>query len=136
MYLLIKIYKKYVVWIVGSSIIYWSKSRAINWRIGYLEFEKDFVEICLTGTWGMKWYSFSETVQFCKSKFPNPDFIIINFGSNDIIFSCFQKLLDKMQGDLEYIRKHFQVYNMIFSEFLCRHTWRRLKWEEGKSKEI
>ena len=37
-----------------------------------------------------------------------------------------------MQGDLEYIRKHFQVYNIIFSELLCRLTWRGLRWEEGE----
>ena len=47
--LLIKIYKKYVVWIVGSSLVYKSKSRAIDVRIGNLEFDQDFVEICWIG---------------------------------------------------------------------------------------
>ena len=132
--LLIKIYKRYVVWIIGSSLVYWSKSRAIDLRIGNLEFDQDFVEICWNGIRGMKWESFLETVlvEFCKSKFPNPDFIIIQLGSKDIKFSCSKKVLTKMQGDLEYIRKHFQVYNIFFSELLCRLSWRGLRWEEGE----
>ena len=51
---------------IGSSLVYWSKSRAIDLRIGNLEFDQDFVEIFWNGIRGMKWESFLETVEFCK----------------------------------------------------------------------
>ena len=90
---MIKISKKYVVCIAGFSLVYWSKSRAIDLRIGNLEFDQNFVEICWDGKRGMKWESFLKTVEFCKLKFPNPDFIIIHLGCKDMKFSCSKKLL-------------------------------------------
>ena len=50
---------------------------------------------------GMKWESLLETVEFCKTKLPNPDFIIIHYhvGAIDKTFSCSKKFLTEMQDD-------------------------------------
>ena len=63
-------------WNVGVNLGQWFKD-------GNLEFDQVFVEICWNGIRGMERESFLKTVEFCKSKFPNPDFIIIHLGSSD-----------------------------------------------------
>ncbi|XP_061186478.1 uncharacterized protein LOC133194546 [Saccostrea echinata] len=130
--LLFKVYKKYVVWILGSSIVHWAAQRAIDIGIENLEFERTKLSIFWHGIRGMKWESLLDTVSFCESKFPLPDFIIIHLGSNDIKLGCSRKLLSHMQKDLAEIRQKFPNCKLIFSELLTRLIWRGLNWEEGE----
>ncbi|XP_062591664.1 uncharacterized protein LOC134253166 [Saccostrea cucullata] len=130
--LLFKIYKKYVVWILGSSIVHWAAQRANDISVENLEFEKTKLNIFWHGIRGMKWESLLDAVSFCTSKFPLPDFIIIHLGSNDIKFGCSRKLLPNMQNDLTEIGQKFPNCKIIFSELLTRLTWRGLIWDEGE----
>jgi hypothetical protein len=116
--LFIKIYKKYVVLIIGSSLVYWGKVRSVELENENLEFDKDFIEIFWKGIRGMKWESLLDTIEFCKSKCPLPDFIIIHLGPNDITFSCSKKLSVKILADLECIQGKFPNCKIIFSELL------------------
>ncbi|XP_062584620.1 uncharacterized protein LOC134246314, partial [Saccostrea cucullata] len=120
--LLFKIYKKYVVWILGSSIVHWAAQRANDISVENLEFEKTKLNIFWHGIRGMKWESLLDAVSFCTSKFPLPDFIIIHLGSNDIKFGCSRKLLPNMQNDLTEIGQKIPNCKIIFSELLTRLT--------------
>ena len=53
--LLINIYKKYIVWILGSFIVHWSEKRAIDLGIQNLEFDSNILNIYWKGIRGMKW---------------------------------------------------------------------------------
>jgi hypothetical protein len=77
---LMNVYKRYVDWIVGSSLVYWGKGRSIELGNENLEFDKHFVELFWTGIRGMKWESLLDTIEFCKSKSPLPHFISIHLG--------------------------------------------------------
>lgn len=130
--LLTKVFKKYVVWILGSSFVYWSEKRATELGVKNLEFDKDVLEIFWKGVRGMKWESLIDIIEFCKSKFPNPDFIIIHLGSNDIKFACSKRLFSQIQRDLNAVMKEFSWSHILFSEILSRLVWRNLKWTEGE----
>lgn len=131
--LLINIFKKkYIVWILGSSIVHWSEKRAIDLGIQNLEFDSNILNIFWKGIRGMKWESLHDTIEICKSKFPSPDFIIIHLGSNDIKFACSKKLFQQIQRDLTLIKEEFPKSFVLFSEILCRQVWRNLKWKEGE----
>lgn len=90
--LFIKVFKKYVVWILGFLFVYWSEKWVIELGVKNLEFDKDVFEIFWKGVRGMKWESLIDIIEFCKLKFLNLDFIIIYFGFNDIKFVCLKRL--------------------------------------------
>lgn len=117
-----KVFQKYVVWILSSSFVYWSEKRATELGIKNFEFEfdKNVLEIFWKGVRGMKWESLIDIIEFCKSKFLNPDFIIIHLGSNNIKFSCSKRPFSKVQRDLN-VAMNLRIFSESY--FIFRNTF-------------
>lgn len=85
----------YTVYILRSSFVHCSENRASDLGIKNVEFDKGFCGIFLKCVNGIKEKSLIDINEFCESKFPYPDFIIIHICSNDIKFACSKKLFSK-----------------------------------------
>lgn len=114
-----------VVWIIGSSIIYWAQRRAFHRPGGEnLGLHYRGVSIRWTGKRSMKWYEFTGTVEKALQKLPPPSFLLVQLGSNDIGTGVKTKsLIEDMERDILRIRLLLPNTKIIWSDILMRRYW-------------
>lgn len=112
-----------IVWIVGSSIIYWAEQRTFDREISNLDLDYLGIKIYWKGIRGMKWESLI-TILESMSHLPEPDVLVIHLGSNDIMSIESRVLIQLMKHDLQIIRGMFPETVIVFSEILARLKWR------------
>lgn len=81
----------------------------------------------------MRWKGFNGETDYILSKHPNPEFIIIQLGSNDLCKTTSWKLFSEIECDILRLRVRVPATKIIWSDMLMRRYWHEA--DSGKSVE-
>ena len=112
------------MWVVGSSIIYWSSRRA-HVRTGgtHLGLLRKGLRLQWYGIRGMRWESFISTFDKYVKSYPRPDYLIIQAGSNDLGVVKGKELIENIRADIMRLAILYPDLKIIWSDILPRRYW-------------
>jgi lysophospholipase L1-like esterase len=114
-----------IVWIVGSSIIYWAHRRAVVRPVGKdLGLNRQGVDVVWHGVRGLKTDNLRQELDDLLSKFPKPSAIVLHAGANDVTSVTCIKLTRDIKKIVKWIAQRLPSVTIIWSHMLSRVIWR------------
>ncbi|XP_067648936.1 uncharacterized protein [Haliotis asinina] len=114
-----------VIWMMGSSLVYWAHRRAVTRPIGmHLGLEQHGVSVRWHGRRGMQWDNLIPIVVQQLRRQPPPNILLIHLGSNDLARMPIKKLLKCIHQDLLKLKSLLPSETLVvWSDILQRRTW-------------
>ena len=119
---------KKVVWVIGSSIVYWA-ARSTSTRPGGkdLTLQTKNITILWFGIRGMRWQDFDSTFEKKLKSNPPPNYLVVHLGSNDLGILPGAQLFYSIK--CSFLRCKLLAPNMsiVWSDMLPRLYWHNAK---------
>lgn len=116
--------KKKVVWVMGSSVVYWASRSAISCPKGnHLTLQDKYVAILWFGVREMRWKDLDSFFESKLKSNPTPDYLVVHLGFNDL--GILTLLIVFNQGKQVRVRARARTW---FSSTYVTRTLGALHW--------
>lgn len=112
-----------LVLLVGHSFICWAEKFALSSGLGRHLGLSPQLKLVWRGQRGMKWKNLFKLLPL-QTMERSPDAIIFHLGGNDLTVWKGKALIERILGDLQFLKEHFPETLLVWSEIIPRICWR------------